>query len=80
MSRKKHPSVEFKKDQCKGCGLCVKNCPKQLIEMSDSLNRLGYQHATVKQEGCIGCANCFYSCPEPGTITVTKPKPSLEKK
>jgi len=78
MSRKQ-PSVKIVADQCKGCELCVKNCPKQVIEISTNFNRLGYRYAVAKEEGCTGCATCFYTCPEPGTITVTKPKRSLEK-
>ena len=77
MSRKA-PKVEICADQCKGCELCVKHCPKQLLEISPSINRLGYRYAVVKSEGCTGCATCFYSCPEPGAINIKKPKRSVE--
>lgn len=75
----KKPSVEILHDQCKGCELCVENCPKKVLEISSSFNRLGYRHAVVKNDGCVGCASCFYACPEPGTITVRKPKRSNKK-
>lgn len=75
----KEPTVEIVADRCKGCELCVHNCPKKIITMSTSYNRLGYRHAIAPKEGCIGCAACFYSCPEPGTITVKKTKRSTGK-
>ena len=68
------PKIDIAVDQCKGCELCMKHCPKQLIGLSSSFNKLGYRHAVVNEEGCTGCASCYYSCPEPGTITVLKPK------
>lgn len=76
----KHPSIEIIPDQCKGCELCVHHCPKKLISISTSLNRLGYRYAVAPSEGCTGCETCFHACPEPGTITVKKPKRTEEKK
>ena len=38
--------LTFKEDLCKGCGLCVTACPKQILEISKTrLNRKG--HAPV---------------------------------
>ena len=59
-------------DLCKGCGLCVANCPQHVIEFTNQFNELGYKYAAYKGDGCIGCGVCFYSCPEPGAITVFK--------
>ena len=76
---KKGPTPEMIPDQCKGCGLCVHHCPKKLIELSQSLNRLGYRYAQVTKEGCSGCATCYFTCPEPGAIQIKKPKSTNEK-
>ncbi len=66
------PRVEICAELCKGCELCVSECPKKVLEMSKELNHLGYPFATYKGTDCIGCGRCFYACPEPGTIRVYK--------
>ena len=66
------PRMEVISFLCKGCGLCVANCPRKCIEIGEKFNELGYKHANYKGEGCIGCATCFYCCPEPGAIIVYK--------
>ncbi len=64
--------VTFDKDLCKGCGLCVKACPKKIVELSDELNKRGYHPATVTDaDKCIGCAFCATMCPD-CVITVEK--------
>ena len=70
----KTPRVEIQSELCKGCELCVSQCPKKVLEMGKELNHLGYPFAIYKGEGCIGCGTCFYSCPEPETIKVFKKK------
>ena len=62
--------VEIRVDECKGCGLCIADCPRNVLEFSEELNRSGYRPSKYKGEGCIACGICFYACPEPGAITV----------
>jgi NAD-dependent dihydropyrimidine dehydrogenase PreA subunit len=62
--------VEVRIDECKGCGCCVEDCPRKVLELSEKLNRMGYHFCTYKGDGCIACGICFYACPEPGAITV----------
>jgi Pyruvate/2-oxoacid:ferredoxin oxidoreductase delta subunit len=66
------PSIEIDAELCKGCELCVVECPKDVIEMTSTINHMGYTVAKYKGEGCTGCAICFYACPEPSTIIVHK--------
>jgi len=67
------PKVVVDFELCKGCGLCVKACPKGELEQSSKLNTKGYHPSQFKDEGkCIGCAICFYACPEPAAIAVYK--------
>ena len=51
---------------CKGCGLCVKACPKQVLALSKAkLNAKGYHPSeVVDQPSCIGCASCARTCPD----------------
>ena len=58
--------LSFKEDLCKGCGLCVNACPKQILELSTThLNQKGYTPVTLTApDECIGCAACATMCPD----------------
>ena len=51
---------------CKGCGLCISACPKQILVLSSSkINAKGYNPAQcIDQEACIACAFCATICPD----------------
>jgi 2-oxoglutarate ferredoxin oxidoreductase subunit delta len=52
-------------DKCKGCGLCVTVCPKNVLEISDKVNTQGYFPAfRARPEDCIYCAMCCTMCPD----------------
>lgn len=58
--------VTFDYDSCKGCGLCVTACPKEILFLDTSrINVKGYHPSSCKdQDACIGCANCAMICPD----------------
>ncbi len=57
--------ITIDKEKCKGCGLCVLACPKNLIVMSDEFNKKGYHPASFSSgEDCTGCGFCFQVCPD----------------
>ena len=58
--------VTINEQICKGCGLCVRACPNNVLALSKTkLNAKGYHPAeVVNQEACIGCASCGRTCPD----------------
>jgi len=64
-SKKKKGRVKINKERCKGCGLCVVNCPEKVLRISETSNKVGYFPAeVVKKEECTGCACCAIICPD----------------
>jgi 2-oxoglutarate ferredoxin oxidoreductase subunit delta len=51
---------------CKGCGLCVRACPKDLLELCKTkLNLKGYHPAVMTDvTKCIACLSCARTCPD----------------
>ena len=45
--------------RCKGCGLCVRACPKKILELA--------KHKAA----CVACASCARTCPD-AVITIAK--------
>ncbi|MEG1559916.1 MAG: 4Fe-4S binding protein [Clostridia bacterium] len=58
--------VTINEERCKGCGLCVRACPKKIIELSKhKYNSKGYHPAEIINiEACIACASCARTCPD----------------
>ena len=58
--------LTFKEELCKGCGLCVNACPKNLLQLSrERLNQKGHSPVEITEpEKCIGCAFCATMCPD----------------
>jgi len=54
-ARSRMPEKRLNPDLCTGCGLCVKNCPVNAIELAP-LPEFG--------PSCICCFNCVRLCPE----------------
>jgi 2-oxoglutarate ferredoxin oxidoreductase subunit delta len=62
-------TVHFEIDTCKGCELCVDECPQESLQLSPKINKLGYHYAVLIKDNCTGCTNCALVCPD-AVITV----------
>ena len=52
-------------ERCKGCGVCIDNCPVNTIALSKEVNGKGYNYAYMANpENCTGCTNCATVCPD----------------
>ena len=51
---------------CKGCGLCVTVCPRDVVALDpDTITDKGYHPAMLTDESrCTGCAACAVICPD----------------
>ena len=73
-------------ERCKGCGLCVKACPRHRIGMAKASNRNGFFPAETHSQGCNGCGLCAIVCPDAAikvyresTIKETRSKQQAKK-
>ena len=65
-------SHHIDENRCKGCGLCVTVCPKNVLEISEQVSPKGYFPAfQARPEDCIFCALCCVMCPDVA-ITITE--------
>lgn len=63
MARKGH--IVIRRERCKGCWLCIRACPLQVLEADTELNQGGsYPCKPVRLEKCIACGNCREVCPD----------------
>lgn len=61
--------IKINKDKCKGCYLCVVNCPNGLIKIADELNAKGVKPVVFSgSKKCTGCSMCAMICPDCGII------------
>ena len=61
-------------EKCKACYLCVVECPKKLLKISDETNSLGNRIVEFNdpKHECLGCAMCATRCPDLAITEVYK--------
>ncbi len=56
--KKAEKTLRLKEEWCKGCGICVAFCPKQVLMLKNE------KVAIVNIEQCIKCGLCELRCPD----------------
>lgn len=57
--------IEIDQERCKGCYLCIRACPRDLIEINKELNSSGCHPAVPKVTlECTACGMCWQVCPD----------------
>jgi len=54
-------------ERCKGCEICVRFCPKDVLQVSEQTNAKGYHYPDIapgKAGECVNCQFCTLVCPE----------------
>ncbi len=72
---------EIDRERCKGCGLCVAVCPKNVLAISNDVNAKGYfPVCRERPEACVLCATCCRMCPDVAiSITETVAEPTEDE-
>ena len=63
-------------ERCKGCEICIRFCPQQVLQVSQNTNTKGYHFPEVvtgKESDCVNCEFCTLVCPEFAIYTLPLP-------
>ena len=55
------------REWCKGCGICVRFCPKHVLQLDDQ-DKVYAEHP----EKCVCCRMCEMRCPDLSITIVTE--------
>lgn len=75
MPSRKLKELIINRDWCKGCGICVAFCPKEVLELDDK-----DKSTVVHSEDCIVCMMCELRCPDLAIQVIAEETESEEKK
>ena len=67
MGKKKLKEHIIMKDWCKGCGICVHFCPKEVLELDEKDKVFA-----ARPKDCICCELCELRCPDLAIEVVAK--------
>jgi len=55
---KKRIEIRIKEEWCKSCEICVRMCPRKVLEME------GFYPKVIALENCTACRICENMCPD----------------
>lgn len=67
MSKKKLKHHGINREWCKGCGICVALCPKNILVLNEEDKAMA-----IHQEWCIACRLCEKTCPDLAIEVITE--------
>jgi 2-oxoglutarate ferredoxin oxidoreductase subunit delta len=67
MAKQKLKKHQIDREWCKGCGICVAFCPKQVLELDDKDKAVA-----ARAEQCIACKMCELRCPDLAIEVITE--------
>ncbi|MBT4264911.1 MAG: 4Fe-4S binding protein [Deltaproteobacteria bacterium] len=73
--------VKVTEEACKACGLCVKRCPMDALQLKVSAKATNkFRKAVALEEKfCIGCGVCVYKCKSGAIILERKPEAEITR-
>ncbi|KAH0574563.1 Ferredoxin Fd3 [Spironucleus salmonicida] len=51
--------ITINADKCDGCGLCVKQCPVEIMIIDHTSKKVAIKNSYL----CITCCQCIWVCP-----------------
>jgi 2-oxoglutarate ferredoxin oxidoreductase subunit delta len=64
--------IELDQTYCKGCGICIAECPKEVFARGRKRNVQGFlMPVAADADRCARCGRCERLCPE-GAIEIEK--------
>ena len=69
MAKEKLKKHHINREWCKGCGICVEFCPKNVLDLDDK-----DKARALRPEDCLRCRLCQMRCPDLAIEIETEPE------
>lgn len=67
--------IEIIVERCKGCGVCIAICQRNVLEEANGKNKNEHHPPIVKNaQQCTGCGMCEMFCPDFAIFVVSQKK------